>query len=126
MQLTFSRNCFQMNFHFITLLLPLFFTQAFGNCVWEIKQALVCLTTISLPNLSSSNPVILNQGAAAHYGAAKRCQGCCQIWNYCLFCVLLHKVPQNYNFQPIRGAAKFFKDLKGAANHKRLKNTVLT
>ncbi len=39
--------------------------------------------------------VIPNCGATAHKGAAKRCQGCRQIWNYCPFIdVLLHRVPK--------------------------------
>jgi hypothetical protein len=46
-----------------------------------------------------SRSVIPNRVAAAHYGAAKRCQGCRQIWNdWLLIDVLLHKVPPNYHF----------------------------
>ncbi len=73
-----------------------------------------------------SRPVIPNRDAAAHQGVARRCQGCRQIWNYCLFIgVLLYKVPPSYPFLNNRGAAKFFKGLKGAANQKRQKNTGL-
>jgi hypothetical protein len=59
-------------------------------------------------------------------GCPKELPGVQPNLDYCLFIdVLLHKVPQNCHFLPIRGAAKFFIDLKGAANQKRLKNTAL-
>ncbi len=69
-----------------------------------------------------SRAVVSNRGAAAYQGAAKRCQGCHQIQNYCL---LLHKVPPNYYFKQLGVPPNIFKDLKGAANRKRLKNTAL-
>jgi hypothetical protein len=87
----------------------------------QCRHALVFFASKGSQSLAHSvtcNPVIPNRGAV------KRCQGCRQIWSYCLCIeVLLHKVQPNCHFYPIRGAAKVFKGLKGAANQKRLKNT---
>jgi hypothetical protein len=70
--------------------------------------------------------VIPNQGAAAHEGAAKRCQGCRQILNYCLllmfnyinYCKIV--IINQLGVPPI-----FFKYLRCAENQKRLNNTAL-
>ncbi len=71
-------------------------------------------------------PVIPNRGAAAHKGAAKRCQGCRQVLNYCLFIdILLHEVSLNFHFNELGMPPIFFTELKGAVNQKRLKNTGL-
>jgi len=74
-----------------------------------------------------SKPVIPNQGAAAHRGALRRCQGCRQMFNLLSYLVFYrlgcHKLSF---FLPGKGAAKFFLAPKGAFNQKRLENTDLS
>ncbi len=73
--------------------------------------------------------MVVNSGSTVYSsdsqprGAAKRCQECRQIWNNCFIDVLLYKLPPNYHLKLNRVAAKFFKDLKAAANQKSLKST---
>jgi hypothetical protein len=53
------------------------------------------------------------------------CQGCCQIWNYCLFInVLLHRVPKIVIFYQVRLPPNF-QSPEGCRKLKRLKNTGL-
>jgi hypothetical protein len=75
-----------------------------------------------MPNeVRHSKPVVPNRGAA------KRCKGCCKIWNDLLFIdVLLHKVYQIVLSNQLGVPPNFFKGLKDAANQKRLKNTALS
>ncbi len=54
-------------------------------------------------------PVIPNQCTAEHLGATKKCQGCGQIWYYCLCIdVLLHKVRHILIFNPAGVPPNFF------------------
>ncbi len=70
-----------------------------------------------------SNPVVPNRGAAAHRGAVKRCQGCCQILNLLPFKFFYHQGGPNWYLSQIRGRQIFFNLAVGAVNQKRLKNT---
>ncbi len=65
--------------------------------------------------------MISNRVAVVRYGAAKRCQGCRQIWNYCLFIdVLQQRVPLIVIFNPAWVPPNNLKDLKGAVKQKKV------
>jgi hypothetical protein len=98
-----------------------------SNRILIRKISLVCLlpsfahkTNTHFPSMEASTAVVPNRGAV------KRCQGCRQILNLQPFLVFFTtKSASNCHFSLVRVPPNFFSVLQGAANQKRLKNTVL-